>query len=168
PKMTLSVNKFGAGAMLPLMWLILRTMPGGAGGGPGAPGAVTLMMLPAETNSPLIPARDCTRNAPLTMTLELLLLEVPVVMLVLLLALLLLLLELLLPASLVVRPDGSSRSWICVSGPTELRFRLAMPDSTSMVPPAIRLNLGRLIVLNTLAPMPLRLLAALLLRRSAL
>ena len=119
-------------AMLPLTWLIFRTRPGGAGGGPGAPGVETLMMLPAVTNSPLIPARDCTRNAPVTMTLELLLLEVPtvvpelVVVVVLLLPPLLLpllLLRLFIPTSPVVRPEGSSRSWICVSGPTELRFR---------------------------------------------
>ena len=55
--------------------------PGGAGAGPGVPGADTLTMLPAVANSPLIPARDCTRNAPVTMMLELLLLELPVVML---------------------------------------------------------------------------------------
>ena len=37
-------------------------------------------MLPADTNSPLIPASDCTVNAPVTTTLELLFDEVPVVM----------------------------------------------------------------------------------------
>src|SRR5271157_1646369 len=136
--MTLSVNKFGAEVMLPLTWLIFRTMPGGADGGPGAPLVGTSTMLPTDANSPLIPARDCTRDAPVTMTLELLLLEVPVVVLELLLALelvlvlelllvleLVLVLELLLAlaVSLVVRPDGSTRSWICVSGLTELRFR---------------------------------------------
>src|SRR5271157_942190 len=154
--MSLSVNRFGAingGTMLPLTWLILRTMPGGAGGGGGASLVETSTMLPAETNSPLIPARDCTRNAPVTMTLELLLLEVPtvvpelVVVVVLLLLLPLLLLRLFISTSPVVRPEGSSRSRICVSGPTELRFRKAMPDSTLIVPPAIRLKLGRLIVL---------------------
>ena len=83
-----------------------------------------------------------------------------VVVVVLLLLLPLLLLRLFISTSPVVRPEGSSRSWICVSGPTELRFRLAIPDSTLIVPPAIRLNLGRLIVPSTLAPMPLRLVTA--------
>lgn len=59
-----------------------------------------------------------------------------------------------------VTVEGSSRSWICVSGPTELSARLAMPEVTLMVPPAIRLNLGRLIVCKTLAPMPLKLVVA--------
>src|SRR5208283_4851184 len=100
PKISLSVNRFGAlngGTMLPLMWLILMTMPGGAGGGGGALLVEASTMLPAETNSPLIPARDCTRNAPGTMTLELLLLEVPTVVpeLVVVVVLLLLLLPLL-------------------------------------------------------------------------
>src|SRR5271157_6087873 len=142
PKILLSVNRFGAEAILPLTWLIFRTMPGGAGGGPGAPGLGTSTMLPAETNSPLIPAKLCTRNASLTYTFEELLLVLAVV---------------LVPA---VTVDGSSRSWICVSGPTELRFRLSIPEVTSMVPPAIRLNLGRLIVSSTGAPMPLRLVTA--------
>src|SRR5271157_3820674 len=179
--MSLSLNNFGAEAMLPLMWLIFKTRPGGAGLGPGVPGVETLTMLPAVANSPLIPASDCTRNAPVTMTLELLFSEVPVVMLELVVEVVLELedveeLDVLLVVGLVlavtpelefalanaVRDDvGSTRRLICVLGPTELRFRLAIPESTLIVPPAIRLKLGRLIVRRRLAPMPLRLVTAL-------
>ena len=49
------------------MWLIFRTMPGGAGGGPGAVvSAVVLMIVPAERNSPLMFASPCTWNPPVT------------------------------------------------------------------------------------------------------
>src|SRR5271157_1678718 len=143
--MSLSLNNFGAEAMLPLMWLIFKTRPGGAGVGPGVPGVETLTMLPAVANSPLIPASDCTRNAPVTMTLELLFSEVPVVMLELVVLELedVEELDVLLVVGLVlavtpelefalanaVRDDvGSTRRLISVSGPTELRFRLAIPE----------------------------------------
>ncbi len=158
---------------MPLMWLIFRTRPGGAGGGPGVPGLDTLMMLPAVTNSPLIPASDCTVNAPVTTTLELLFVEVPEVIVELLFELVLELDELdddelddvpvddedddvLLFVGLVLAftpelefavwnsvssDSGRTRRLIWVLGPTELRFRLAMPEVTSMTPPATRLKL---------------------------
>ena len=56
-----------------------------------------------------------------------------------------------------VTVEGSSRSWIWVSGPTELSPSVPIPSVRLIVPPATRLRFIRLIILMTLPPMPLRL-----------